>query len=64
MVVGHEIRISFLRNAEQIQNNSDKIQKNLNLIEEILDKFRGNSEETQTKFTGNSQEIQIYIEEI
>ncbi len=26
---GHEIQISFLRNAEQIQKNSDKVQKNL-----------------------------------
>jgi hypothetical protein len=37
LVVGHKTRISFLRNAEQIQKNSDKleIQKNLDLIEEI-----------------------------
>jgi hypothetical protein len=35
LAVGHKIRISFLRNAEQIQKNSDKIQKNLDLIEEI-----------------------------
>jgi hypothetical protein len=35
LAVGHKIRISFLRNAEQIQKNSDKIQENLDLIEEI-----------------------------
>jgi hypothetical protein len=40
LAVGHEIRISFLRNAEQIQKNSDIIQKNLDLIEEIQMKFR------------------------
>ncbi len=35
LAVGNKIRISFLRNAEQIQKNLDKIQKNLDLIEEI-----------------------------
>jgi hypothetical protein len=35
LAVGHKIRISFFRNAEQIQKNSDEIQKNLDLIEEI-----------------------------
>jgi hypothetical protein len=44
LAVGHKIRISFLRNAEQIQKNSYKIQKNLDLIEEIDKKFKGNSE--------------------
>ena len=37
LAVGHKIRISFFRNAEQIQKNSDEIQKNLDLIEK---KFR------------------------
>jgi hypothetical protein len=54
LAVGHKIRISFLRNAEQIQKNLDKIQKNLDLIEEIQRKFRGNSEEIQRKFRRNS----------
>jgi hypothetical protein len=40
LAVGHKIRISFLRNADQIQKNSDKIQNNLDLIEEIWTKFR------------------------
>jgi hypothetical protein len=40
LAVGHKIRISFLRNAEQKQKNPDKIQKNLDLIEEIQKIFR------------------------
>jgi hypothetical protein len=35
LAVGHKIRIGFLRKAERIRENSDKIQKNLDLIEEI-----------------------------
>ncbi len=35
LAVGHKIRIGFLRNAEQIPKNSDKIQYNLDLIAEI-----------------------------
>jgi hypothetical protein len=35
LAVGYKIRISFPRNAEQIQNYSEEIQKNLDLIEEI-----------------------------
>jgi hypothetical protein len=33
--VGHKIGISFLGNTEQIHINSDEIQKNSDLIEEI-----------------------------
>ncbi len=35
LAVEHKIRIRFLRNAEQIQKNPEKNQKNLNLIEDI-----------------------------
>jgi hypothetical protein len=62
LAVRHKNRISFLRNSEQIQKNSYKIQKNLDLIEEIKIKFRGNSEEIQRKFRENSEEIQIFLE--
>ncbi len=71
LAVGHKIRISFLRNAEQIQKISYKIQNNLDWLkkfrrnlEEIQRKLRQNSEEFQRKFWGNSEEIQIFLEEI
>jgi hypothetical protein len=35
LVAQHNIRIGFLRNAEQIQKNSGKILKSFDLIEEI-----------------------------
>jgi hypothetical protein len=35
LAVGHKIRISFFRNAEQIRKTSDEIQKNFDLVEEI-----------------------------
>jgi hypothetical protein len=60
LAVEHKFQISFLRNAKQIQNNSDKVQKNLDLIEEIQRKLRGNSEETQRKFRGNSKTIRKF----
>jgi hypothetical protein len=35
LAVGHKVRINFRSNSVQIQKNSDKIQNNLDLIEEI-----------------------------
>jgi hypothetical protein len=35
LAAGHKIQIGFLRNSDQIQMSSDKIQMNLDLIEEI-----------------------------
>jgi hypothetical protein len=64
LAVGHKIRITSPRIAEQIQKNSDKIQKNLDLIEEIQMKFRWNSDEIQMKFRGISEEFQIFLGEI